>query len=101
LGIPVIVTDPSGRDPLVVLPLEQFEAMSGDVGEKPVTSGHLPVERGQEKEGQKKPIKLATESQSEAKFNVPSFEMPPMPMSDEISLEERFYLEPTDDEQVS
>ena len=30
LGVPVIMTDPAGREPLVVLSLEQFEAMAGE-----------------------------------------------------------------------
>ena len=35
LGLPVIVTDIAGREPMVVLPLEQFEAMAGAGGDMP------------------------------------------------------------------
>ena len=37
LGLPVIVTDVAGREPMVVLPLEQFEAMAG-AGSEPVAA---------------------------------------------------------------
>ena len=30
MGVPVIVTDSAGLDPIVILPLEQFEAMAGE-----------------------------------------------------------------------
>jgi hypothetical protein len=30
LGLPVVVTDPSGREPFVLLPLDQFEALTSE-----------------------------------------------------------------------
>ena len=91
LGVPVIVTDPSGRDPMVVLPLDQFEAMAGDGGKSEIGSG---------KSGT--PVRPA-----ESRRAAPAADdLPPsfgdlavsMLQNDEIPLEERFYLEPMDDE---
>ena len=88
MGVPVIVTDPSGRDPLVVLPLEQFEAMSGE---------QLPTQNRPATVEKKPAIKIATESLNEAKFVPPQFEPSVTPNFSEIPPEERFYLEPMDD----
>ncbi len=94
LGLPVIVTDPAGREPMVVLPLEQFEAMAGagEMREIPVEPVAPP---------QKTPIveELATFDaisptvEAEAFSSVLDTVHP-----SEISLEEGFYLERADDQ---
>lgn len=38
LGLPVVVTDPSGREPFVLLPLDQFEALTGETERMPQKS---------------------------------------------------------------
>lgn len=86
LGTPVIMTDAEGREPLVVLPLDQFEALAGVSADAPVTQ---PVEY----------VKL----QSTAKESVPTrtdtvTNAPTTPV-DSLPIEERFYLEPLDGEQ--
>ncbi len=77
LGLPLIVTDADGRDPMVILPLEQFEALA-HAQEAP--SLH--------------------EKKAEAASPEPRVleEMMPTLKNDEISLEERFYLEPIDEQ---
>lgn len=96
MGVPVIVTDPSGRDPMVVLPLEQFEALN-QTDEMPKVRPSAPVPAAE-------PVRIAEKPRNIQKMQ----EMPlPSEMSfsqgpgPEISLEERFYLEPSDDDQVS
>jgi hypothetical protein len=83
LGLPVIVTDPSGRDPMVVLPLDQFEAMAD--------GGAVPERKGP----QKGPLPF-TETIAPA----PRMEgiSPTSVESAEMSLDERFYLEPVEDQ---
>ena len=99
-GFPVIVTDIAGREPMVILPLEQFEGML-ETGE---TSGRSPSKEAQhsqeivtvpisESVSSSQAEKLAKEPGSvrlEAISESPSDE-------GEIPLEERFYLEPVDD----
>ena len=93
LGVPVIITDPSGRDPMVVIPLEQFEALA-DEGTRPTLEPEKNSTNIREPILQEIPIKqvedkvaLRTKQQESAS----SF-------TDEISLDERFYLEPVDGE---
>lgn len=96
MGVPVIVTDPSGRDPMVVLPLEQFEALN-QADESPKTRQTQPIPAAE-------PIRIAEKPRNIQKMQEMPLrsEMPfPQGPGPEISLEERFYLEPTDDDQVS
>jgi hypothetical protein len=108
LGVPVIVTDPSGREPMVVLPLEQFEAMAtaGEAAprapslkeEKPEVS-YIPSAQSQTSEAvriQEKP--LNREENVLAKEEMPNISADLAGM-EEIPLEERFYLEPVEEEQ--
>ncbi|MCI0479814.1 hypothetical protein L0Y59_04685 [Candidatus Uhrbacteria bacterium] len=106
-GTPVILTDVAGREPLVILPLEQFEAMAG-VGVD--TGKHQSSVRGQE--SGYSPKKPHTETVDEA-FAEMAAERLKSRVEDvavqieslveqggekpEIPLEERFYLEPVDD----
>ena len=90
LGVPVIVTDSAGRDPLVVLPLEQFEAMAGET-ERKLEYAPLPASSAEKKTsvspaGQRVSVKTQLEALAVAE-----------PTTDELSLEERFYLEPIED----
>lgn len=90
MGVPVIITDPGGRDPLVVLPLEQFEAMAGETKS---SASHpsvrpSPVQKSEEIHVNAIPG-LSKEAQES--FDALVMENP------EIPLEERFYLETVDD----
>ncbi len=77
LSLPLIVTDTDGRDPMVILPLEQFEALA-HAQEAPSTA-------------EKRPESASPQLHSLEEI------MPPL-KNDEISLEERFYLEPIDEQ---
>ncbi|MFA4954109.1 MAG: hypothetical protein WC641_02260 [Patescibacteria group bacterium] len=88
LGIPVIVTDPAGRDPMVVLPLEHFEAMAGSA-----------VEETTRQDQNDKPLVKSDVLPNQA---MPAWESPEkMPEKlenmSEMAPEERFYLEPVED----
>jgi len=82
LQVPIIVTDPAGRDPMVLLTLEHFEAMAGSQeGETVAKPAAKPKATLSEKwEPQSEPLPVEAEKLAE------------------ISLEERFYLEPVDEE---
>lgn len=96
LGVPVILTDVGGREPMVVLPLEQFEAMAGEAPGKPksrpvapsAASAVLPVMAD---EPARPPV-----VEDLPMMGAPA--VPPPSETDEMSLDERFYLEPLDDE---
>lgn len=96
LGVPVIVTDVGGREPMVVLPLEQFEAMAGEAPGKPKPRPAV------HDDGSKIPAIVAEDHvRPPIVEDIPSMgapAVPPLPENDEMSLDERFYLEPLDDE---
>jgi hypothetical protein len=83
LGMPVIVTDPSGRDPMVVLPLDQFEAM---------TEGGAPTQKVSLPKSVPEPVKTTPFPPLVEEIS------PAAPENAEMSLDERFYLEPVEDE---
>jgi hypothetical protein len=92
LGTPVIMTDPSGREPLVVLPLDQFEAMAGvsadQVENLPVEPQVAPViqeksDKNTHNKAKKEPAILINKELVAAVSEL-----------EDIPLEERFYLEP-------
>lgn len=96
LRTPVILSDLAGRDPLVILPLDQFEALSSldhpaasprqDVAS--VMLAPEPVAEG-----------LQIEFTAEQSQKIPqSAETMDMGENPEISLDERFYLEPVAEE---
>ncbi len=101
LGVPVIITDVAGRDPFVILPLEQFEAMAGVEGKemkqesiksiKPVPSleGELPEPTTHFSLNEVQREILPKIEEKEAKPEIQEVEENP--------LEERFYLEPMDE----
>ena len=95
-GTPVIVTDVGGREPMVVMPLEQFEALTGET-----PSRHAPSQPPLSKEERVERVLAEMASQRSAeraneaalKIESLSVELP----ADDITLEERFYLEPVED----
>lgn len=96
LGLPVIMTDPSGRDPMVILPLEQFEAMAGGETKTPAPLTHKP---------RPEPTKAPPMVPEINDFPLEIQDLAAMTAteatSDEVaadlSLEERFYLEPVEE----
>jgi hypothetical protein len=92
MGVPVIVTDPAGRDPMVVLPLEQFEALAGSVNEpvsapvKEVAKMEAPKVSSFDSEIALKEKQLEDYLLNKAKKS-----------TDELPIEERFYIEPLED----
>jgi hypothetical protein len=113
-GVPVIVTDPAGRDPLVVLPLEQFEALSESGPSEAKPAVRIPVSTPRRAEVSKPSVskeirhveeilaeRAAEMAQPRVDEVVSALESGAAPQgagTSEISLEERFYLEPVDDE---
>jgi len=100
------MTDPAGREPMVILTLEQFEAIAGTTSEaakEPVQpngrrgrpAGRRPAEAPKSEDF----MFSAEEFGSQPAAVEPSFEDLPSqtPAETEISLDERFYLEPLED----
>lgn len=86
LGTPVIMTDSEGREPLVVLPLDQFEAMAGVSSDAPVTPSVEYIKlHNKAKESASEPANVATS--------------PSITTTESLPIEERFYLEPLEGEQ--
>ena len=97
LGVPVIITDQAGEAAQVVLSFEQFVAMSGvNVPEAPFSK---PVEQrvASEPAVVNIPIQVTPTVQSIPNSNSSSPEKPQI--SEEMFVEERFYIEPLDPEQ--
>lgn len=90
MNAPVIVTDDQGREPLVVLPLGAYEASRSrqHVDTSPVRQAGSAL--GPSGEG----VRFG-----EIQTALADFELPVDEKTAEISLEERFYLEPLDDGQ--
>lgn len=106
LGVPVIMTDSQGREPLIVLPLEQFEAMVGEEGRMEVGGGSARKSMAFGSESIEPRVSIIKEErQLEDSSNIE--EVPQKVQlemisnrevdNSEISLEERFYLEPIED----
>lgn len=101
LGVPVIMTDPAGREPLVIVSLEQFEAMAG-------TSQEGLQDRQTEDPRYSKFATDNSSSESDSLTQISDSEevpqdvyledMPPTQVSKVMTDEERFYLEPLDDQ---
>jgi hypothetical protein len=108
-GMPVIVTDVAGREPMVVMPLEAYEAIteaptsvdrpavSLNPSPKETKSIRIPVV---ERNGEKSLFtELAKESFPIALESIAApVEMVEGTGNTDISMEERFYLEPVDNE---
>ena len=104
LGTPIIVTDPVGREPMVILPLEQFESMA---------MAQSPQERVYRKETPE-PVQVPIKQEEEIPVNQAALPVKPVDHAAEIErltkeinnlegvpLEERFYLEPVADQAAS
>ena len=121
LGLPVIVTDIAGREPMVVLPLEQFEAMAGAGGEgsdvavpaarQPAAElGENKVDMSYRADGTNRPYTgaqpLAADATYEAALgvlerhaeqNTQNSQKKDEKVEEELPIEDRFYIEPLDD----
>jgi len=105
LGVPVIMTDPAGREPLVVLPLEQFEAMAGvAVGQAPKIASK-PTQKSKEELRVEEILAAKATEVSEARMEEAVADLIEQGIevaeNPEITLEERFYLEPLEDGSAS
>lgn len=108
--MPVIITDNSGLDPMVILPLEQFEALIG--GEKVAQGGstsnvlrptiELDPEPSTQDAGLDQAIAEMTAERLKSRVEEAAVQLEDLAKqaqeNPEISLEERFYLEPLEDE---
>ncbi|MBM3204477.1 hypothetical protein FJZ48_00645 [Candidatus Uhrbacteria bacterium] len=88
--LPIIVTDLAGREPMVVMPLEEYEKLSD----------HAPSILKELASLQEKPTVIPIKNEQPESVPFPS--IPPNSdrgaIEDALSLEERFYLEPMDEE---
>lgn len=102
MGVPVIITDPAGREPMVVLPLEQFEAMTGEpkseaqkvsaVAQEPSVT---PMQNVQRNDGFVSARSLVEEFKLHtAKKEDAQPRSVDLPFESELPIEERFFLEP-------
>ncbi len=106
LGTPLIVTDAAGREPMVVMPLQAYERLSeggsrseGRKSQKTTIVDEprrveIPVERVETKEVQNTPDLLE-------EISIKVMETQDLPVDSEISMEERFYLEPMEGQENS
>lgn len=102
MNAPVIVTDDQGREPLVVLPLAAYEASRSHqhVDTSPVRPAGTVKPSSGEGVRFEAIADAATESfQRDVQAALADFELPSDEKTADISLEERFYLEPLDDGQ--
>ncbi len=106
LGAPVIVTDQAGLDPMIVVPLETYEELIGQGGgaERPFRSKKAEIDESifeipSEEEILASDLKNFPKSsqklQNDMEAQASEAEEGENP---EISLEERFYFEPLEDE---
>lgn len=102
-GMPLVITDGQGRDPLIVLPLDMYEALADGRG---IDASHQTLEGDEEKEPIIIPVKDESMREPEASRSaVSSLERlvdMPKPSSEtdlfaELSMEERFYVESLED----
>lgn len=84
-GMPLVVTDPNGKEPMVVLPMEVYEALVE--GGSVATPG--PAKRPVN-EPVVVPVRDASPVSPAKKANEPE-------ILAELSIEERFYIEPLED----
>jgi hypothetical protein len=81
MGSPLVITDPAGREPMVVMTLEAFERMGDGL---PVTSRKSKVESQPMPQTQEQEVVTFIEVMKE----------PEKAQVSEISMEERFFIEP-------
>ena len=96
-GVPVILTDVAGREPMVILSLEQFEAMASEGGSDASARRSRPVRT----ESAEKVLAEIAEERKKERIQEVTEELKALSKNGidaaEISLEERFYIEPVDD----
>src|SRR5262245_33195529 len=101
-GLPVIVTDVAGREPMVILPLEQYEALT-DSEETVAPSLPKVAQPRQEIKTVPLPIdadegvNVLSESKESTSVRLEAVAEQSLEDEEEIPLEERFYLEPVED----
>ncbi len=93
-GIPVIVTDGLGRDPLVILPLEQFEALTESNAKEPVLE---PLPEPPYQVPSKTPSRPEPVIQDQDPVQHVDEKKLVSELMPGLSTEERFYLEPVED----
>jgi hypothetical protein len=106
LGAPVIVTDQAGLDPMIILPLDAYESLLGEpskpkrpsrdrLGEPDESIFEFAQDESLPVMNFKDLPQPSQKDEKEAEAGSPESEEAGNP---EISLEERFYFEPLDDE---
>lgn len=102
MGSPLIVTDAAGREPMVVMSLQTYERLSETAptqAPKPVVQ---PMTEPTVTEFVPAPAPAAPAKMESTpvlqEIAIQVMESPEMAQDSEISMEERFYLEPMDDE---
>lgn len=99
-GMPVIMTDLGGREPMVILPLEQFEAMAG-VPATPVSRPKPSIPRPPVDDVVDQALADMAAERLLTRMEEAAVQLEPEPQkgaeTPDFSLEERFYLEPEDD----
>ncbi len=96
LGVPVIMTDPAGREPLVIVSLEQFEAMAGSPQETP--SDHAKLAAYSPEPGFSPQVSEIPSEQDVLQQDIYLEDVPPAEAQKVLTDEERFYLEPLEDQ---
>ncbi|MCE9585855.1 hypothetical protein K8R04_00880 [Candidatus Uhrbacteria bacterium] len=108
MGSPLIVTDAAGREPMVIMALQTYERLGEGVSQ--ATSRKPQNSKPESEEPTVTEFAtMAPQTSSEAPIKQESapvlreiaiqvMDSPEMAQDSEISLEERFYLEPTDEE---
>ena len=87
LGLPVVVTDPSGREPFVLLPLDQFEALTGETARQ--TGKNAKQDENIQDEKAHSSLYVA---KKESSFVTQSPVQSATQVEADLLLEERFYL---------
>jgi hypothetical protein len=101
MGAPLIVTDAAGREPMVVMSLQTYERLSEvapALAPKPAAS---PMAEPTVTEFIQTPVTAPSKPESAPvlqEIAIQVMESPEMAQDSEISMEERFYLEPSDEE---
>ncbi len=105
-GLPIVVTDPAGREPMVVLPLEVYEALTEESPSSipaPEKDVEAPIRvEAVDNSDSFPPSRVVKKALSDLPADLLK-EMAPLPKSaqvgSEMTLEDRFYLEPVDEEE--
>ncbi len=99
----MVVTDPGGKEPMVVLPLEVYEALVEGMVATPTVAAPSP--RAEAREPIMVPVRDGSEArETQAPSERISAQTKPESEPDllaELSIEERFYIEPLEDQRNS